>query len=354
VLYLAELSKPLGFAKSSLQLLAKQQQDNTWVAVNEESITLDGRIAQEAGRFKDGALVLAEVSGNRQVTRISEAARQVVTYLQSFSQLQQKVRSQEEEIENWRKSLTFQAQELTRREMELAAQEEEVQRLYEQYKAVEEERKLLESLKEELTNQQAYLAEQQRLIGEQREALNRQRQELEARSSRLREAEAAQLQTLLQEVQEHLSFPTAPLDLLQSLKSQVQQQQEHFHHQMAQLEQERQQAQLGQEGLEQDYQAWRERRAAWWGSRHALEQSQASWQVQQRSLQLYQEQLQRILQQLHSQESLQQKAYRLVQEYDFIVDGSRNGGEEVAVSVEELAALVSQMRRDYEQRAAPG
>lgn len=124
MLYLAELSKPLGFAKSSLQLLAKQQQDNTWVAVNEESITLDGRIAQEAGRFKDGALVLAEVSGNRQVTRISEAARQVVTYLQSFSQLQQKVRSQEEEIENWRKSLTFQAQELTRREMELAAQEE--------------------------------------------------------------------------------------------------------------------------------------------------------------------------------------------------------------------------------------
>jgi phage protein U len=44
VLYLAELSKPIGFAKSSLQLLAKQQQDNTWVAVNEESITLEGQI----------------------------------------------------------------------------------------------------------------------------------------------------------------------------------------------------------------------------------------------------------------------------------------------------------------------
>lgn len=157
---------------------------------------------------------------------------------------------------------------------------------------------------------------------------------------------------MLQEVQEHLSCSTASLAPLQSLKGQLQQQQEHCHRQLAQLEQERQQAQLCQEELDRDYRAWRERRAAWWGSRHSLEQSQASWQAQQRSLQLYQEQLQRILQQLHSQESLQQKAYRLLQEYDFIVDGSSNGGGEAAISVEELAALVSQMRQDYEQRAA--
>ncbi len=224
MLYLAELSKPIGFAKSSLQLLAKQQQDNTWVAVNEESITLEGRIAQEAGRFKDGSLVLAEISGGRQVARISEAARQLVTYLQNFSQLQLRARSQEEEIEVWKQSLTFQAHELTRREMELAAQEEEVQRLYEQYKSVEEDRKLLDSLKEELAAQQAYLAEQQRLIGEQREALNRQRQELEAqlqeaRSSRLGEAEAAQLQALMQQLQESLHPAGDPLALLQSLKA---------------------------------------------------------------------------------------------------------------------------------------
>jgi len=299
VLYLAELSKPIGFAKSSLQLLAKQQQDNTWVAVNEESITLEGRIAQEAGRFKDGALVLAEITGSRQITRINEAARQLVTYLQNFSQLQLKARSQEEEIENWRKSLTFQAHELTRREMELAAQEEEVRRLYEQYKGVEEERKLLA--------QQAYLAEQQRLIGEQREALNRQRQELEAqlqeaRSSRLGEAEAVQLQILLQEVQESLHFSANPLALLQSLKSQVQQQQDHFNQEIAQLEQERQQAHAQQEELDRDYHAWRERCAAWWGSQRSLEQSQAEWHARQGSLRAYQEQLQRILQQLQSQE----------------------------------------------------
>lgn len=358
MLYLAELSKPIGFAKSSLQLLAKQQQDNTWVAVNEESITLEGRIAQEAGRFKDGSLVLAEISGNRQVARISEAARQLVTYLQNFSQLQLRARSQEEEIEVWKQSLTFQAHELTRREMELAAQEEEVQRLYEQYKSVEEDRKLLDSLKEELAAQQAYLAEQQRLIGEQREALNRQRQELEAqlqeaRSSRLGEAEAAQLQALMQQLQESLHPAGDPLALLQSLKSHIQQQQEHLNQQIAQLEAERQQAQIRQDELDRDYRAWQERRAAWWGSRQSLEQSQAEWQTRQGSLRAHQEHLQRILQQLQSQESLYQKASRLVQEYDFIVDGSSNGrAGEPAISVEELAALVSQLRRDYEQRAA--
>jgi len=359
VLYLAELSKPIGFAKSSLQLLAKQQQDNTWVAVNEESITLEGRIAQEAGRFKDGSLVLAEISGSRQVARISEAARQLVTYLQNFSQLQLKARSQEEEIEVWKQSLTFQAHELTRREMELAAQEEEVQRLYEQYKSVEEDRKLLDSLKEELAAQQAYLAEQQRLIGEQREALNRQRQELEAqlqeaRSSRLGEAEAAQLQALVQQLQESLHPAGDPLALLQSLKSHIQQQQEHLNQQIAQLEAERQQAQIRQDELDRDYRAWQERRAAWWGSRQSLEHSQAEWQTRQGSLRAYQEQLQQITRHLHAQETLQQQMYRLVQEYDFIIahhDGGA-GSADPPISVEELAALVSQLRRDYEQRAA--
>ncbi|HIK19835.1 MAG TPA: hypothetical protein IGR15_01950 [Synechococcus sp. M44_DOE_062] len=359
MLYLAELSKPIGFAKSSLQLLAKQQQDNTWVAVNEESITLEGRIAQEAGRFKDGSLVLAEISGSRQVARISEAARQLVTYLQNFSQLQLKARSQEEEIEVWKQSLTFQAHELTRREMELAAQEEEVQRLYEQYKSVEEDRKLLDSLKEELAAQQAYLAEQQRLIGEQREALNRQRQELEAqlqeaRSSRLGEAEAAQLQALVQQLQESLHPAGDPLALLQSLKSHIQQQQEHLNQQIAQLEAERQQAQIRQDELDRDYRAWQERRAAWWGSRQSLEHSQAEWQTRQGSLRAYQEQLQQITRHLHAQETLQQQMYRLVQEYDFIIahhDGGA-GSADPPISVEELAALVSQLRRDYEQRAA--
>jgi hypothetical protein len=210
VLYLAELSKPLGFAKSSLQLLAKQQQDNTWVAVNEESITLDGRIAQEAGRFKDGGAGasrgLWQPPGNSHQRSCSPSGNLPAKF-QPTSAKSPQPRGRDRELAQ---VPHLSAQELTRREMELAAQEEEVQRLYEQYKAVEEERKLLESLKEELTNQQAYLAEQQRLIGEQREALNRQRQELEARSSRLREAEAAQLQTWLQEVQEHLSFSTAP------------------------------------------------------------------------------------------------------------------------------------------------
>ncbi|MEN9221922.1 MAG: pilus motility taxis protein HmpF, partial [Thermostichus sp. BF3_bins_97] len=241
MLYLAELSKPIGFAKSSLQLLAKQQQDNTWVAVNEEAIALDGRIAQDANRFKDGSLVLAEISGSRQVSRISEAARQVVTYLQNFSRVQDKARSQEEEIEVWKQSLTFQAQELTRREMELEGQEEEIQRLYEQYKGVEEDRKLLDSLKEELETQQAHLAEQQRLIGQQREALNQQRQELEAqlqeaRSSRLGETEAAQLQALIQQLQEGLQLSGDPFAPLQGLKGHIQQRQEHLSQQIAQLE----------------------------------------------------------------------------------------------------------------------
>ncbi|MEN9231838.1 MAG: pilus motility taxis protein HmpF [Thermostichus sp. DG02_5_bins_236] len=361
MLYLAELSKPIGFAKSSLQLLAKQQQDNTWVAVNEEAITLEGRIAQDANRFKDGSLVLAEISGSRQVSRISEAARQLVTYLQNFSRVQDKARSQEEEIEVWKQSLTFQAQELTRREMELEGQEEEVQRLYEQYRGVEEDRKLLDNLKQELETQQAYLAEQQRLIGQQREALNQQRQELEAQlqeagSSRLGEEEAAQLQALIQQLQERLQPHQEALTPLHSLKSHIQQRQEHLNQLIAALEQERQQAQTQQNELDQDYRTWQERRTAWWGSRQSWDQTQAGWQAQQGSLRAYQEQLQQIAKQLQLQEILHQQAYRLIEEHDFITaSGVSNGAAGAAappISLEELTTLVSQLRRDYEQRSA--
>jgi chromosome segregation ATPase len=361
VLYLAELSKPIGFAKSSLQLLAKQQQDNTWVAVNEEAITLDGRIAQDANRFKDGSLVLAEISGSRQVSRISEAARQLVTYLQNFSRVQDKARSQEEEIEVWKQSLTFQAQELTRREMELEGQEEEIQRLYEQYKGAEEDRKLLDNLKQELETQQAHLAEQQRLIGQQREALNQQQQELEAqlqgaRSSQLGEEEAAQLQALIQQLQERLQPAQDPFAPLHGLQSHIQQRQEHLNQLLATLDQERQQAQVQQNELDRDYRHWQERRTAWWGSRQSLDQTQAGWQAQQGSLRAYQEQLQQLAKHLQLQEILHQQAYRLLQEHDFITaSGANNGAAGAAappISLEELTTLVSQLRRDYEQRSA--
>ena len=53
-------------------------------------------------------LVMVELTNNRQIQRHYEAGRSLVNILQTFSNLSKKSKTQEEEIEQWKQSLTFQ------------------------------------------------------------------------------------------------------------------------------------------------------------------------------------------------------------------------------------------------------
>lgn len=133
MLYLAEVKKQKGgfMAKvmTELKLLACQRNEQNWSAVpGEETIP-----AEEAGEFEQGALVLVNLGGNRQVQGAPEAAGpQIVRDLQRLSKLQEKIKTQQEEIEGWKQSLTLQAQELSKREMELDAELAQLEELREQ------------------------------------------------------------------------------------------------------------------------------------------------------------------------------------------------------------------------------
>ncbi len=357
MLYLAEFNKPI-VGKPSLKLLAKQPQQDTWQPVNEEEIQIDGRAPSDLNRFSSGSLVLAEISSNRQVTRLNEAARQLVTYLHNFSRLQDKAKSQEEEIETWKQSLTFQSQELNRREMELESQEEEIQRLFEKYQTVEEDSRVLEARKEEINALEAQLAEEKRILGQEREYLNEQRLTLEAQieeaqQSRLTDEEAQQLQYLIDQAQQNLASISDPLAHLLPLQDLLQQRQEALAQALADWEQDHQAAQAQREELTQAWQALQAQRQEWLQLQTERQDLESALQSQQTSQSACQSYIQSLNQQLQLQETICNRVYGLIAEHDFIeAEGVEVPQAEPEISVEELMALVDQLRRRYEQRSA--
>lgn len=157
MLYLAEVQKKSGImgSRAELKLLACQRSEQIWNAVSgEELIPLS---ADQANQYNTGALVLVDLTNNRQVQRFLEAGRQLVNILQNFSKLQERVRSQEEEIEQWKASLTFQSQELQRRELDMEARQEQIQNMDGDLALLQQQREELERKHLEIQELQAEL-----------------------------------------------------------------------------------------------------------------------------------------------------------------------------------------------------
>ncbi len=354
MLYLAELSKPI-VGNPSLHLLARTQQQDSWQPVD-ETIPIDGRQARE---FKDGGLLLVDIGGNRQINRITEAAKQVVTYLQNFSRAQEKAKEQEGEIEEWKQSLSFQSAELQRRLSELDSQEEEVRQLYEKYQQAQDETRILEAKREELASLEAHLSEQQRLVGQQRETLRQQQEELaaqlqEGQKSRLGEAEAAQLHSLINQVASDLGSLADPHQHLQAIQDRIQHDQAHLDQAQGQLDQEYQEAEQAQADLDQAIRAWEQRRQDWLSAQETLAQLRAEVQAQTALVSQYHQHLQGLIQSFNISEQAYHCAEQLLQQHDVLVADQGLGSAapaEPAISLPDLEAQVEQKRRLYEQRA---
>ncbi len=227
MLYLAEVQRrPTGFGglgggRTDLKLLACQRGEHNWAAVPSEEIIP----ADEAKEFSPGSLVLVDLNNNKQVQQIQDAARQLVKILQNFSRSQEKSKTQWEEIEQWKASLTFQAQELNRREMELQAKEEQLEELQAEIDKLEQQRQEI-SQKEEASHQLQEQIEQNRQeLEAARLELQRQQQEFEqhqgesAQGAVLDEEQSQYIQDLLSWLSEAVS-PTNSLGekLSQSLE----------------------------------------------------------------------------------------------------------------------------------------
>ncbi len=307
MLYLAEVQKQkgglLGSAKTQLKLLACQRTDQSWSTVSEEVIA-----AEEAGKLSDGVLVLVEMNPNRHVQRIQEAGRPLVNILQNFSRQLEKFKVKEEEIDQWKQSLTFQVQELNRREMDMEARLEELQQMEAEQQELETSREEIEKLQTEIgRNRQELEGAWDHLRGEQRrfEEYKAEYQHSavldEEQSRALNELLAQLLKSVAptETVREHLNFAFEMLESQQAILN------PHWQ----QLQQQKTAVNQQQEEVDHLSQDLSERQREWQQTQKSLEQQIAELNVNTATVERKQEYARVLKEQLRHQEELHQKIH---------------------------------------------
>ncbi|MGB3615012.1 MAG: pilus motility taxis protein HmpF [Elainellaceae cyanobacterium] len=275
MLYLAEVQKKarvLGSGKAEFKLLACQRSEYSWTAASEDIIP-----APDDVPYNSGALVLVDLSSNRQVQRHSEAGRQLVSILQNFSRIQEKSKNQEEEIEQWKQSLTYQSQELNRREMEMEARQDELQQMEEDFEKLEQQRSEIDAAREEVDQLQAEFERKSQELEGAWAQLNGEMRRFDERQNDGQSGQAVPIPALHQSL-ERLSglgdlkavspelLPEALAECLEAVEQQQQQLEQHwqtFGQQRQALEAQQASIEEKTQQLQDRWQSWHDANAAW-------------------------------------------------------------------------------------------
>jgi chromosome segregation ATPase len=358
VLYLAEVQKQrsgfgLGGGKAELKLLACQRGEHNWSAVPGD----DAIPVEEANKFNDGTLVLVELSASKQVQRIQEAARQLVSILQNFSRLQDKFKDKEEEIEQWKASLTFSSQELNRREMEMQAREEQLAQMEDELERLEAQRSEIENTREEANRLREEVDRSRVEIETAWEQLRGEQQRVAQQQSQVPQGAVVDRQQT-ERIQELMKKLGGAIASAQGVREQLNQsfgavgaQQAILDQHWQQLQQKQSIAQQQQEEVDRQNQSLQNRWQEWYQSQDALAGARADLKGQQSTLSAKQDQAQSVSLQVRAVEDLYQQLSRLAS-----ASGAAAGTQQkVDVSslekmpVEELQGLVQHLQQDLEK-----
>jgi len=296
-------------AKTEVKLLACERNDKSWAAVpNEDVLNID-----DVGTFGDGALIVVNLSGSRQIQGSPESAsNRILTILQNFSRLLDKTKSQEEEIEQWKQSLTFQAEELNRRQVEmeqrleeLEGAEEELQQLAAERDAVAELKAGADEIKAEFERKQAELegawehlrGEQQLLEGQQGNGNG---------AVQLDAEQTERLKAIFEQIQGAIAPTDNFLERLDGALHYAEQQQQHLQQAWDALEQDRQLCADLQEQVSAIATEIQQTENNLQGQTHSLENARVQMQVQQELLKVKQEHLQSLNLTLQNHEELKE------------------------------------------------
>ena len=352
MLYLAEVIQKkggiIGGGKSELKLLACQRSEQNWSAASDEAIQSD-----EAGRFSPGTLLLVDLTANKQVQRVQEAGRPLVSILQNFSRLQEKFKNQEDEIEQWKQSLTYQSQELNRREMEMETRREQLQQLEEDFEQLEQQRQQFETTRDEILRQQAELERNRQELEGAWDQLQGQKRQVDEQQSELQQASVLDDQQT-QTIQALLSRLSSSHFSPESMHEQVNQASELANqHQMIlsqhwqNLDQQRQTSEQTQEEVDRQSQdldrGWQE----WHQAQETLEQARAEFKFQQGVLQTKQDYAQMLRLQIQQHDDLHQQLCRLAEG----VDTNTSSADVEALEklpLDELQRVIQEFQRDLE------
>jgi len=357
VLYLAEVQKQrsgfgLGGGKAELKLLACQRGEHNWSAVPGD----DAIPVEEANKFNDGTLVLVELSASKQVQRIQEAARQLVSILQNFSRLQDKFKDKEEEIEQWKASLTFSSQELNRREMEMQAREEQLAQMEDELERLEAQRSEIENTRDEANRLREEVDRSRVEIETAWEQLRGEQQRVAQQQSQVPQGAVVDQQQT-QRIQELMKKLGGAIASAQGVREQLNQsfgavgaQQAILDQHWQQLEQKQSIAQQQQEEVDRQNQSLQNRWQEWYQSQDALAGARADLKGQQSTLSAKQDQAQSVSLQVRAVEDLYQQLSGLAS-----ASGAAGTPQKVDVSslekmpVDELQGLVQHLQHDLEK-----
>lgn len=357
MLYLAEVQKQrsgfgLGGGKAELKLLACQRGEHNWSAVPGD----DAIPVEEANKFNDGTLVLVELSASKQVQRIQEAARQLVSILQNFSRLQDKFKDKEEEIEQWKASLTFSSQELNRREMEMQAREEQLAQMEDELERLEAQRSEIENTREEANRLREEVDRSRVEIETAWEQLRGEQQRVAQQQSQVPQGAVVDRQQT-QRIQELMKKLGGAIASAQGVREQLNQsfgavgaQQAILDQHWQQLEQKQSIAQQQQEEVDRQNQSLQNRWQEWYQSQDALAGARADLKGQQSTLSAKQDQAQSVSLQVRAVEDLYQQLSRLAS-----ASGAAATQQKVDVSslekmpIDELQGLVQHLQQDLEK-----
>jgi chromosome segregation ATPase len=320
VLYLAEVQKQkagfMGSSKTDLKLLACQRADQSWTEITgEEIIPAPG---EDANTLNAGAIVMVNLSGSRQIQgEVEPAARQLVGMLKNFSRLLEKSKQGEDEIEQWKASLTYQMQELNRREMEMEARLEQMQQMEEEFERLDQQR-------QEVSGTQENAARLQEEVERNRQELESAWTQLRSEQNRIQEqlSQASQTAVLdqqqtseIQEILSQLAGSVAPTDTVREQVNQawelLNQQQGMLDHHWGQLEQKRQEAEQLREVVDRQTQEVPQKKAEMQQMQTSVEEIKLQLQAQQKVLEAKQEALQVITMQKQQQDETHQQLARL-------------------------------------------
>ncbi|MFP4297126.1 MAG: pilus motility taxis protein HmpF [Spirulinaceae cyanobacterium] len=335
MLYLAEVRKQksgfMGKASTELKLLACQRNDQTWSAVPGDEVIP----CEAASDFESGVMVMVNLTGNRQVQGSPElGGPRLVSILQNFSKLISDRKSQEEEIEDWRQSLTIQAQALSEKEMELEAEWTQLEQMREEAAGLEEKLQAAEAVQAESDKLQAEFERKTQELEQAWEHLRGEQRQLEERQDEMQPAggltaeQAARIQELIGSLESAASTNDLQNDL-NTVLAQVREQQENSQSQLSSIEQQKAEAEGQQAEADRQANELQERRQHLQATIKAMQQARDDLQSQRTACAVKKEVVNRLSQEIETQTELYSTLSRLAA-------GSGTADADESVDVEAL------------------
>ncbi|QSJ15121.1 hypothetical protein JYQ62_25130 [Nostoc sp. UHCC 0702] len=355
MLYLAEVQKQKGgllggSSKTELKLLACQRTDQNWSTVSEEVIA-----AEDASKLNDGALVLVEMNPNRQVQRIQEAGRPLVNILQNFSRQLEKFKLKEDEIDQWKQSLTFQAQEMNRREMDMEARLEQLQQMEEEFQQLESQKQEVDAFREQIEQLQAEIERNRQELEGAWEHLRGEQRRFEERQADCQQGTVLdeEQSRVMSELLDRLSNRVAPTETVREhlhfALELVEKQQATLNSHWQQLQEQQTLANQQQQEVDRLSQSYSDRQNAWQQAHDFLKQQTAQLQVNTAIVASKQEYVQVIKEQLQYQEQLYQQIYSLAATFSDVAQGDKVDVEALdKMPLEELQKIVQDLLEKLE------